>query len=184
MRRLLAPVPLAVIAIVIALVALLGYGLASKSTSQSIDQAVARGDRQAAPAIALPRLSGGGRTTLASLRGKVVLVNFWASWCTPCRDESPLLERWQRRISKRGGTVLGVDLLDVTSDARSFVRRYRLSYPMVRDREGNSQHDYEVAGYPESVIVDRKGRIAAVKRGPVDETWLREHLPRLLAEPA
>ena len=184
MRRLLAPVPLAVIAIVVALVALLAYGLASKSPDSSIDQAVARGDREAAPGLALPRLSGAGKESLASYRGKVVVVNFWASWCEPCRAESPLLERWHKRIAARGGTVLGVDLLDVTSDARAFVRRYGLSYPIVRDREGGSQHDYGVVGYPESVVVDRKGRIAAVKRGPVDDAWLQAHLPRLLAEPA
>jgi cytochrome c biogenesis protein CcmG, thiol:disulfide interchange protein DsbE len=184
MRRLLAPVPLAVIAVVIALVALLAYGLASKSPDASIDEAVANGDREPAPAIDLPNLGGGGRTTLAGYRGKVVVVNFWASWCEPCREESPLLERWHRKISRQGGTVLGVDLLDVSTDARAFARRYRLSYPMVRDRDGNSQHAYGVVGYPESVVVDRKGRIAAVKRGPVDEAWLRKHLPRLLAEPA
>jgi cytochrome c biogenesis protein CcmG/thiol:disulfide interchange protein DsbE len=181
---LLAPVPLAVITVVAALVALLAYGLASKSPDGRIDQAVARGDRETAPALALPRLSGAGKTSLASYRGKVVVVNFWASWCEPCRAESPLLERWHRRIAKRDGTVLGVDLLDVSSDARAFVRRYGLSYPMVRDREGGSQHDYGVVGYPESVVVDRKGRIAAVKRGPVDDAWLRAHLPRLLAEPS
>jgi cytochrome c biogenesis protein CcmG, thiol:disulfide interchange protein DsbE len=184
MRRLLAPLPIAVISIVVALVALLGYGLASKSPDSTIDQAVAHGQREPAPAIALPRLSGTGRTTLAGYRGKVVVLNFWASWCDPCRRESPLLERWHRRISNQGGTVLGIDSLDVTSDAREFVRRYRLSYPMVRDREGGSRHDYGVVGYPETVVVDRKGRIAAVKRGPVDEAWLRAHLPRLLAEPS
>jgi cytochrome c biogenesis protein CcmG/thiol:disulfide interchange protein DsbE len=184
MRRLLAPLPIAVISIVVALVALLAYGLASKSPDSTIDQAVASGQREPAPAIALPRLSGTGRTTLAGYRDKVVVLNFWASWCDPCRRESPLLERWHRRISKQGGTVLGIDSLDVTSDAREFVRRYRLSYPMVRDREGGSRHDYGVVGYPETVVVDRKGRIAAVKRGPVDEAWLRAHLPRLLAERA
>jgi len=184
MRRLLAPVPLAVITVVVALVALLAYGLVSKSPDATIDQALARGEREPAPALTLPRLSGGGKTSLTSYRGKVVVVNFWASWCEPCRAESPLLERWHKRISKRGGTVLGVDLLDVSSDARSFVRRYGLSYPIVRDREGGSQHDFGVVGYPESLVVDRKGRIAAVKRGPLDDAWLRAHLPRLLAEPA
>ena len=182
MRRLLAPLPIAVICAVVALVALLAYGLASKEGDSGIDQALARGEREPAPAVRLPRLEGGGQGSLASFRGRVVVLNFWASWCEPCRKESPLLERWHRRIAKRGGTVLGVDVLDVSSDARGFVREYGLSYPMLRDREGDSQREFGVVGYPESVVIDRKGRIAAVKRGPVDDAWLRRVLPPLLAE--
>jgi len=182
MRRLLAPLPIAVICAVVALVALLAYGLASKEGDSGIDQALARGEREPAPAVRLPRLEGGGQGSLASFRGRVVVLNFWASWCEPCRKESPLLERWHRRIAKRGGTVLGVDVLDVSSDARRFVREYGLSYPMLRDREGASQREFGVVGYPESVVIDRMGRIAAVKRGPVDDAWLRRVLPPLLAE--
>ena len=183
MRRLLAPVPLAVMLVVVALLALLAYGVASKNGSSGIDAAVARGERDAAPALRLPRLDGGGRQqTLADYRGRVVVLNFWASWCDPCRAESPLLERWQRRISSRGGTVLGVDVRDVTSDARAFVRRYRLSYPMLRDREGGSQSDFGVVGYPESLVIDRKGRIAAVERGPVDDRFMHREVEPVLAE--
>jgi cytochrome c biogenesis protein CcmG/thiol:disulfide interchange protein DsbE len=182
MRRLLAPLPIAVICAVVALMALLGYGLASKEGSSGIDQAVARGERDPAPALRLARLDGGGPQSLTEYRGKVVVLNFWASWCDPCRRESPLLERWQRKLSKNNGTVLGVDVRDVTSDARAFVRRYRLSYPMLRDREGGSQGDFGVVGYPESIVIDRRGRIAAVMRGPVDEAWLRKHVAPLLKE--
>ena len=64
-------------------------------------------------------MGGGGDASLADYRGKVVVLNFWASWCEPCKAESPLLERWHRRISSRGGTVLGVDMLDITDDART-----------------------------------------------------------------
>jgi cytochrome c biogenesis protein CcmG, thiol:disulfide interchange protein DsbE len=184
MRRLLAPLPIAVICAVVALIALLAYGLASKEGDSAIDEAVARGDREPAPALALPRLEGGGEESLARYRGRVVVLNFWASWCEPCRAESPLLERWHRRIAGQGGTVLGVDVLDVTSDARRFAREYRLSYPIVRDRDGGSLRDFGVVGYPESVVVDRRGRIAAVKRGPVDDDWLRLRVTPLLREPA
>src|SRR6266480_359724 len=114
MRRVLSPIPIAVIVCVAALVALLAYGLSANEPDRSIDRAVAKGERKPAPALDLPRLSGPGRVTLAQLRGRVVVLNFWASWCVPCRKESPLLERWQRRISRRNATVLGVDLLDVT----------------------------------------------------------------------
>ena len=168
----------------LALVGLLAYGLASNEPDSGIDEALARGEREPAPALTLPRLSGGGRSSLAEYRGKVVVLNFWASWCEPCRAESPLLERWHRRISKRGGTVLGVDVLDVTSDAREFIREYGLSYPMLRDRDGSSQAGFGVVGYPETVVIDRAGKVAALKRGPVDEAWLQREVVPLLEEKA
>src|SRR5215218_8364001 len=112
MRRLLAPVPIAVIGVILALVALLAYGLASNEPDRAIDDAVARGERKMAPELELPRLSGQGVRSLADYRGRVVVLNFWASWCDPCRAESPLLQRWHERISKRDGLVLGVDALD------------------------------------------------------------------------
>ena len=184
MKRFLAPIPIAVAAVVLALVGLLAYGLSQNEPDRGIEEALARGERAAPPPIDLPRLSGGGRQSLSDYRGKVVVLNFWASWCEPCRAESPLLERWRRRIARRRGTVLGVDVLDVTSDAREFIRRYRLTYPMLRDRGGDALGDFGVVAYPETFVLDRRGRIAATRRGPVDEAFLRKHVPRLLAERA
>jgi cytochrome c biogenesis protein CcmG/thiol:disulfide interchange protein DsbE len=184
MRRFLAPVPLAVVVGVLALVGLLGYGLSANEPDRSIDRAVARGERKEAPRIELPRLSGGGREALADYQGTVVVLNFWASWCDPCRAESPLLERWHRRISRRSGTVLGVDVLDVSSDARAFIEKYGLSYPQLRDRDGDALERFGVVAYPETFAIDRRGRIAATRRGPVDEAWLRRHVLPLLGERA
>jgi cytochrome c biogenesis protein CcmG/thiol:disulfide interchange protein DsbE len=184
MRRALSPLPIAVMLGVAALVGLLAYGLSSNEPDRGIEKALARGERKPAPELELPRLSGGGSRSVADYRGRVVVLNFWASWCEPCRAESPLLERWQRRMSDRGGTVLGVDVLDVASDARDFVREYRLSYPMVRDRDGDVLGDFGVVAYPETFVIDRRGRIAAIRRGPVDEAFLRRHLPPLLEERA
>jgi cytochrome c biogenesis protein CcmG, thiol:disulfide interchange protein DsbE len=183
-RRFLSPVSIAVVCSVLALLGLLAYGLASNEPDSGIDEALARGERAGAPTLSLPRLFGKGRSSLAEYRGKVVLLNFWASWCEPCRAESPLLERWHRRMAKRDGTVLGVDVLDVSSDAREFIREYRLSYPMLRDRDGSSQADFGVVGYPETVVIDRAGKVAALKRGPVDEAWLQEKVAPLLEAPA
>jgi cytochrome c biogenesis protein CcmG/thiol:disulfide interchange protein DsbE len=184
LRRLLAPLPIAVICGVVALFALLAYGLASNEPDAAIEESLARGEREPAPALRLPRLSGGGQVELSDYRGRVVVLNFWASWCEPCRAESPLLQRWHERISRRGGTVVGVDVLDVSSDARDFVREHGLTYPMLRDRDDGSQSEFGVLAYPETVVIDRRGRIAAIERGPVDDPWMREHVEPLLRERA
>jgi cytochrome c biogenesis protein CcmG/thiol:disulfide interchange protein DsbE len=167
-----------------ALIGLLVYGVKATGRGQTLDDAIARGERPAAPAVALPELEGGSTAALADYRGRVVVLNYWASWCTPCRQESPLLERWQRRLAKRGGTVVGIDSLDVTADARAFVREFGLTYPMLRDRDGETQRRFGISGYPETLIVDRDGRIAALQRGPVDDAFLRRSVLPLLAEAA
>ena len=167
-----------------ALIGLLVYGVKATGREQTLDDAIAHGRRPAAPAVSLPRLEGGARAALADYRGTVVVLNYWASWCTPCRQESPLLERWQRRLAKRGGTVVGIDSLDVTADARAFVREFGLTYPMLRDRDGETQRRFGISGYPETLIVDRDGRIAALQRGPVDDAFLRRSVLPLLAEAA
>src|ERR671918_1617477 len=114
MRRLLAPVPIAVVGVVVALVALLAYGLASNDPDQDVAG-------KQAPELELPRLFGDGVGSLEDYRGQVVVLNFWASWCKPCREESPLLDRWHERMKRGGGTVLGIDTLDLTTDARDFI---------------------------------------------------------------
>ncbi len=162
---------------VLALVGLLTYGLAQNGPDRGIDAALARGDRMQAPAFELDRLGGGGRGSLTDYRGKVVVLNFWGSWCDPCRKESPLLQRWHDRLSKTGaGTVLGVDALDVTADALDFVREFDLSYPMLKDSDEEVYPDYGVGQFPETFVIDPEGRIAAVRRGPVDDEFMREEV--------
>ena len=180
MRRVLSPVPIAVICVLVALVALLGYGLAQNEPDRGVDRALARGEREPAPALELPKLGGAGTASLADYRGQIVVLNFWASWCKPCKDESPLLERWQRRIGGRGGAVLGVDVLDVTGDAQDFIAKYGLSYAMVKDKDGKSMDPFGVAQLPETFVIDRRGRIAAVRRGPVDDSFMRSSVEPLL----
>jgi cytochrome c biogenesis protein CcmG, thiol:disulfide interchange protein DsbE len=182
MRRVLSPVPLAVLAAVAALVALLAYGLVENEPDRSFEDAAARGEREPAPDFDLPRLSGDGRATLADYRGQVVVLNFWASWCEPCRTESPLLERWHRRIAPDGGTVLGIDGQDVSSDARDFVEEYELTYPMLHDGPGDLREPFGVLGFPETFVIDTRGRVAAVRRGPVDEEFMREAVEPILDE--
>jgi cytochrome c biogenesis protein CcmG, thiol:disulfide interchange protein DsbE len=165
-----------------ALVGLLAYGVAAKQTDTSIDQAVASGDRIDAPEATLPLLDGRGSGSLADHRGKVVVLNFWASWCGPCVKELPLLESTQEKIRDQGGMVLGVDYKDVRENALDFVTRFNLSYPHLRDRDGAYADKYDSRAFPETFVIDRQGKIAAVRRGPVTREWLDATLPPLLEE--
>ena len=134
MQRLRSPFVIAAIVGVAALLGLLVYGLGQSSPDRGLEESLAKGEREPAPGFELPRLEGGGARTLADYRGKVVVLNVWGSWCDPCRSESPLLERWHKRISRGGqGTVLGVDVLDNTPDAEAFIREYGLTYPQLKD---------------------------------------------------
>jgi cytochrome c biogenesis protein CcmG/thiol:disulfide interchange protein DsbE len=171
-----------VVAGVAGLLGLLAYGVASQEPDRSIEEAVARGEREPAPDVDLPPLDGGPERSLEDWRGQVVVLNYWASWCEPCREESPLLERWHKRISKRDATVLGIDVLDVTSDAKDFIAEYGLTYPHLRDKDGSTQEDFGVVAYPETFVIDREGRVAAIRRGPVDEEFLRDTVTPLLRE--
>ena len=180
MRRALSPVPIAVICVLGALVALLAYGLAQNEPDRGVEEALARGERKDAPALELPILGGAGKAALADYRGQVVVLNVGAAWCDPCRDESPVLQRWHRRMKARGGTVLGVDMLDVTGRAQDFIDEYGLTYPMLKDKDGEGLERFGVVQYPETFVIDRQGRIAAVQRGPVDEDFMKRAVAPLL----
>src|SRR5919108_6041016 len=123
---------------------------------------------QTAPAFDLQRLDGNGRFSLASSSGRVRVVNFWATWCGPCKSESPALQRLWEQYRKQGVVFVGVDYNDVASDARRFVRKHGLTYPMVRDRDGSVGNAYDLTGVPETFVVDRRGRLLEHFAGPID----------------
>ena len=166
------------------LVGLLAYGVASRRADTSIDDAIAKGERIDAPTARLPLLGEDGEGSLADYRGKVVVLNFWASWCKPCTEELPLLERTHRAIAGRDALVLGANYQDVSDSALGFVRRFKLTFPSLRDRDGEFADRYGSRAFPETFVVDRRGRIAATRRGPVDQKWLDRTLPPLLKEKA
>ena len=170
------------IAGVLALVALLAYGLTIKSEDTSIDTRIAQGERPPAPDLAFAPLDGGKPVPLDSYEGQVVVLNFWASWCGPCRDEAPVLEKWHKKLKGQNATVVGVDVLDVTGDAEDFIEEFGLTYPQLRDADGSKLRDFEIRGYPETIVLDRQGRIAATARGAIGEDFFREKVAPLVEE--
>jgi cytochrome c biogenesis protein CcmG, thiol:disulfide interchange protein DsbE len=182
MRRLV--VPGVVIVAAVALLALLAFGVFDQGTSSSIDASVDRGEFPVAPnsTLSLPVLGAPGSKSLADLRGKVVVVNVFASWCDPCRSEAPILEREQRRLARHNATILGVTYLDNSSDSENFVRQEHITYPVVRDVSGKFVRSFGTTGVPETFVINRNGRIAALRRFQVDSKWLRQTLPSILAQ--
>ena len=122
-----------------------------------------------APVFALRRLEGPGKVSLASYRGKPVVLNFWASWCEPCKGEAAVLERDWTSYRDRGVVFLGVDYHDLASDARRFVSTHALTFPMVQDGSGKVTGDYGISQVPETYVLNRQGRVVLHLAGPITD---------------
>ena len=168
----------AAVAAVAALLALLVWKLAQGGSD--IPAAVKEGRAVAAPSFTLPRLDKEGSLSLAELRGRPVIVNFWASWCGPCKDEAPALEEvWQRHRGD-GLVLVGIDYDDLRSDARRFARRYGMTYPIVYDRDKEAVRAYGLTGLPETFFIDRRGRVVGQIIGNVNSDRTRERFDALV----
>jgi cytochrome c biogenesis protein CcmG/thiol:disulfide interchange protein DsbE len=169
LRALLASVPAGLLALLI-------YGVIAQSPSTSIDDALGHGQSAKAPPFHLdvlqpgvlgttlrPKLARGlGRSSVAlsELRGTPVVLNFWASWCVPCQEEASTLERaWRQQARPRGVLFLGLDMQDVTNDARNFMRHYAIDYPNIRDPTNGVAHSYGATGVPETFFIGANGKI-------------------------
>jgi cytochrome c biogenesis protein CcmG/thiol:disulfide interchange protein DsbE len=120
-----------------------------------------------APGFTLNLLEGSGKISLASLRGRPVVLNFWASWCEPCKGEAAVLERDWTRYKSHGVVFLGVDYHDLSPDARRFVTAHGLTFTMLEDGSGSVTSSYGISQVPETYVLDRQGRIVAHLAGPV-----------------
>jgi cytochrome c biogenesis protein CcmG/thiol:disulfide interchange protein DsbE len=134
-----------------------------------------------APDLALT-LFDGSETSLASLRGNVVVVNFWASWCVPCRQEAPSLQWAWENYRDRGAVILGITYKDSRKASLAFVEEFGLTYLNGPDLRGRISDTYGVTAVPETYIVDREGRIAWTQIGEVTVEDLARELDRLLTE--
>lgn len=174
---------------VIAFVALLAYGLAAQAPDRTVDDALAagtaprapefeldvltRGAGRSAPAVAFRRAAADGKVALSELRGTPIVLNFWASWCSPCATEAPVLSAGWSRAAPQGVLVLGLNQQDIREDASQFVQRHELRFPHVREGGKETARSYGATGLPETFFIDAAGRIVGhvigvVERGQFD----------------
>jgi cytochrome c biogenesis protein CcmG, thiol:disulfide interchange protein DsbE len=182
MRRFV--LPGLIVAAAAALLALLTFGVANQKTTSSIDARVAKGSFPAAPNanLALPVLGSDRKESLADFKGRVVVLNVFASWCDPCKAEAPILADAQRRLRQQGGTIVGVTYQDNSVASAQFVRQQHITYPVLRDVNGDLVRSFGATGIPETFVINRQGEIQALRRYQLNNAWLSETLPRILAE--
>ncbi|HEV8602165.1 MAG TPA: TlpA disulfide reductase family protein [Gaiellaceae bacterium] len=168
----------AAVGLVAALLALLVWKVAHNNQG-SVARDFTRGARPMAQDFKLERLNGEGSLRLSSLRGKVVVVNFWAAWCDPCKNEAPrfqaAFERYRNRVA-----FVGVDTTDYSGDARAFLARYGVTYPNVRDPNGRVLRDYGGLPLPRTFVIGRSWRVSAYIFGEAREEELQSAIQEAL----
>lgn len=165
---------LGALAFVLGLLGLLVWKIASN------DAPVARVG-EPVPRFDLPTLSGDERVAVVDYIGKPMVINFWASWCAPCRREAPLLERAAKRYGDRV-VFIGVDVRDFNSDAKKFVADYGITYLIAYDGPGKLWEPWGITGLPETFFVDQGGTIVAHKVGEItDDAELDEAIGKTLS---
>nr|WP_238526869.1 TlpA disulfide reductase family protein [Cellvibrio japonicus] len=144
---------------------------------------VGAANAQPAPDFTL-QSSTGENVRLAEQRGKVVMLNFWASWCGPCRQEMPLLDAMYKRYSAAGFVLYGVNVEEDNTDAKKLIKELGVDLPVLYDPESKASSLYKVDAMPTTVLIDKKGQIRYVNRGykPGDENKYRDQIRELIKE--
>ncbi len=124
--------------------------------------------------------ASGQSIRLSALKGKPVILNFWASWCTPCNEETPLLQATWQRYRAAGVTFIGIDYQDQQQEARQFLQKYHVTYPTGPDTSGTISVDFGVSNVPSTVFIDRSGVVVRKILGPVDAKTLEAEIQHLL----
>jgi cytochrome c biogenesis protein CcmG, thiol:disulfide interchange protein DsbE len=138
---------------------------------------------RAAPDFKLPMLETADSLELSELRGSVVLVNFWASWCLPCRAEHPILLDGARKYMPQGVRFIGITYNDAVEDSKRWLQEMGQAFPSLTDTGARTAINYGVAGVPETFIIDKHGVVAFKKFGPITAEELTRQLDSLLALP-
>ncbi|MDQ6777047.1 MAG: TlpA family protein disulfide reductase [Actinomycetota bacterium] len=182
MPRIVIPGLVALVAI--GVLALLVFGIARNGPNTSLDAQLTKGIHPVDPAanLTLPILGSQGNEHLAALRGKVVVVNVFASWCGACVAETAVLERAQKQIAGRNATVIGVTYEDAAPSSEQFVKSHGITYPVLRDVGTTFTQDWGQTGVPETYVINRQGRVAAIRRYQINQSWLDRTLAPLLAQ--
>ncbi len=144
-----------------------------------LDRLANKGDNTPAPNFSLPSFAGGD-IDIAGYRGHPVVLNFWASWCPPCRAEAPAVQRVWDTYRDQGVVFLGVNSSDNDRAARAYLQEYGVTYPNVRDDAGDVAPLYHADSLPTTILIDRDGRIVARRVGAVQEQWLAARIEDLL----
>jgi cytochrome c biogenesis protein CcmG, thiol:disulfide interchange protein DsbE len=154
--------------LVAGLLGLLGWKVTHQGGGAELLSNASKGSKPAAPSFRLSRLDQDGHLELSSLRDKVVLINFWATWCDPCKRELPRLERAWKQYRTKDVVFVGVDAQDFDDGARKAIRTYGMTYPIVYDGSGKVLGRYGGLPLPKTFLVDRRGRIIAYHLGELD----------------
>jgi thiol-disulfide isomerase/thioredoxin len=172
---------------VVLFVALLTYGVLAKPPDTTNDDALARREAIPAPGFDFTvvgygrpgplgsvwqRAADDGRVALDELRGTPIVLNFWASWCIPCRDEAPLLERKWRSAARQGVLFVGLNMQDVRGDALEFARRFGQTFPTVRDPSNATSRQWGVTGIPETFFISARGEVVGHVIGLINAAQL------------
>ena len=163
----------AAFALVLSLLALLGWGLVARQSGPR--------SQGSAPDFTLTTFDG-QEVTLSDLRGQVVVINFWASWCPPCRYEADYLEATWQEYREQGVVFLGIDYLDTKEEALAYIEEFSITYPNGPDLGTHISQAYRIRGVPETFFVAKDGTLRGVKIGPLFPPELEQRLDDLLAE--
>jgi peroxiredoxin len=159
--------------------------IAASVAALSLSLPVLAGSSGTAPAPAFTLTSRAGQdVSLTQYKGNVVMINFWASWCGPCRQEMPLLESIYKKYNKMGFTMLGVNVEPDSNAANEWLKATPVSFPILYDRDSKVSKLYDVAGMPSTVIIDRSGKVRVLHRGykPGDENEYLDSIRSLIRE--
>ena len=173
------PAIIGLVAVVAILVAILAVALAPKGApAGGVLPADPKGF--AAPAVSLPRLDGQGELSLADLKGKPVVVNFWASWCTTCKAEAETLVAAEKKWRDKGVVFIGIDSVDKDEAAKAYEKNYGVEYRSIVDPAGKTAAQWYVTAYPESFFIDKNGRIVSAVRNGVDAATLDQRIAEIV----